>query len=51
MRCLKAIQPDGTYVDIEDGLYHEIQEFKLKKSDPALYRMTVEGARVGKLLG
>jgi hypothetical protein len=44
------LQPDGTLVEIpEPRHWRWIKEFKLKKSKPAPYRMSTEGARVGSL--
>jgi hypothetical protein len=48
---IKVMQPDGTLVDNVNAKFHEIQEFKLQKSEPAPYRMSLEGARVGRALG
>ena len=45
----KILQPDGTLLDNEDGKVGWIREFKLKKSKPAPYRMSTEGARLGAL--
>lgn len=45
----KIRQPDGTLLDNEDGKVGWIKEFKLKKSKPAPYRMSTEGARLGAL--
>jgi hypothetical protein len=46
----KILQPDGTLVEIlEPRRWRWIKEFKLKKSKPAPYRMSTEGARVGSL--
>ena len=45
----KTLQPDGTLRDNEDGKVGWIREFKLKKSKPAPYRMSTEGARLGAL--
>jgi len=48
---IKVLQPDGTMVENIDAKWREIQEFRLHKSAPAPYRMSVDGARVGRLLG
>ena len=48
---IKKMQPDGTLVDTVNAKFREIQEFKLKKSDPAPYRMSLEGERVRRALG
>jgi hypothetical protein len=46
----KILQPDGSLVEIpEPRTWRWIKEFKLKKSKPAPYRMSTEGARVGSL--
>jgi hypothetical protein len=45
------MQPDGTLVDNVNAKFHEIQKFKLQKSEPAPYQMSLEGARVGMALG
>ena len=48
---IKVLQQDGSLVENMDAKWREIQEFRLKKSDPASYCMSIEGARVGRLLG
>jgi hypothetical protein len=46
----KIQQPDGKILDNEKtGKVDWIRDFKLKKSKPAAYRMSTEGARLGAL--
>ena len=51
VRRIKKMLPDGTLVDTYNAKFREIQELKLKKSDPAPYRMSLEGERVRRALG
>jgi hypothetical protein len=51
VRRHKVLQPDGTLREIPEDQHkwRWIKEFKLKKSQPAPYRMSTEGRRVGSL--
>ena len=44
------MQPDGTLADNVNAKFWEMQEFKLQELDPAPYRMSLEGARIGRAL-
>ncbi len=47
---VKVMQPDGTILDNVNAKFRKIPDFKLKKSEPAPYRMSLEGAKIGRAL-
>ncbi len=49
VKCIKIWQPDRTLLDKENGKIGWIRDFKLKKLEPAPYRISTEGARLGAL--
>lgn len=48
---IQVLQPNGTLINNPNPQFREIKEYRLKKSRPAPYRMSLNGERVARALG